>query len=283
MLDLSSNLSDLKDCISCGSQELKRVANQVICSKCGLVLSTENFKNFRKDGREDNKIPDPSLSNNQYYYPKNILQNGIIDNWWEIVKVSDSTEHNLAQGFAEITRIGFKLDLPIDLLKDSSRIYQKLAKKQSFKGLTITGIASAVIYISCKKEHYLMSVDKMAKVLEINKKEIINSYKFIIEILELKPTVIYPIQYLQSFCRILKLSDEHKIIVEKILKTITEVKLTSGRNPVGIMAAVIYISSILTGENITQRELSEVSGVTQTTIINRYSEIMDHINIKMMV
>lgn len=125
-----------------------------------------------------------------------------------------------------------------------------------------------------------MSVDKRAKVLEINKKEIIKSYKFIIKALNLKPTVIYPIQYLQSFCNVLKILNNNKIILKKILKPVDKVKLTSGRNPVGIMAAAIYISSILTGENITQRELSEVSGVTQTTIRNRYSEIMDHINIE---
>lgn len=283
VLDLSSTPSDFKECISCGNQELKRLANQVICCKCGLILSADNRNKSRNGGVEANKISDPSFSNKQYYYPKNILQNGIIDNWWEIVKVSDSTEHNLAQGFAEITRIGLKLDLPIDLLKNSSRIYQKLAKKQSFKGLKITSIASAVLYISCKKEHYLMSLDKMAKVLEINKKEISNSYKFILKALNLKPTIIYPIQYLQSFSRMLKLSDENKIIIEKVLKTITEVKLTSGKNPAGIMTATIYISSILTGENITQRELSEVSGVTQTTIRNRYKEIMDHINIEIML
>jgi len=232
---------------------------------------------FRNGGGEDNEISDSNLSNKQYYFPKSILQKGIIENWWEIAKVSDSTEHNLARGFAEITRIGLKLDLPIYILKDCSMIYQELAKKQSFKGLTISSLASAVVYFSCKKEHYLISLDKMAKILDINKREIINSYKFIVGSLNLKTPVIYPIQYLRSFCTVLKLSDENKIIIQKILKTVDKVKLTSGRNPRGIMAAAIYISSILSDENITQRDLSEISRVTQTTIRNRYREIMKHI------
>jgi len=46
-------------------------------------------------------------------------------------------------------------------------------------------------------------------------------------------------------------------------------KLTSGKNPLGIVAATIYISSKIIGEKITQRKLSEISRITQTTIRKR--------------
>ncbi|MHA1410747.1 MAG: transcription initiation factor IIB [Candidatus Odinarchaeia archaeon] len=275
VLENSSDKSDFRECASCGAEDLKRFGNQVICSNCGLVLSTEYCNDIKNNSREGDRT-DSSM---QKHYPKIVLQNGIVENWWDSVKVSDSTDYNLAQGFAEITRIGLKLDLPLELLKDSARLYQKLAKKKTFKGLSISSLASAVIYISCKKEHYLLSIDKIAKVLDINKKEISNSYKFVIKSLNLKTSAISPIQYLQTFCNKMSISDINKIIIEKILKAANEVKIISGKNPVGIIAAAIYISSLITDDKITQRELSEISFVTQTTIRTRYKELLQNIDI----
>ncbi|MHA1973978.1 MAG: hypothetical protein ACTSW1_13350 [Candidatus Hodarchaeales archaeon] len=279
VLENCSDKSDYRECASCGAENLKRFGNQVICSNCGLVLSTDYCNDIKNDSKEG----DRSDSSMQKQYPKIVLQKGIIENWWDSVKVSDSTDYNLAQGFAEITRIGLKLDLPLEMLKDSAKLYQKLAKKQTFKGLSISNIASAAIYISCKKEHYLINIDKIAKLLDANKKELNNSYKFIIKSLNLKIPAIPPIQYLQSFDNEIKISKENKKIIKKILETVNELKLTSGKNPKGIMAAITYISSRLTEENFTQRELSEISRVTQTTIRNRYTEIMKCIDIEIML
>ena len=39
------------------------------------------------------------------------------------------------------------------------------------------------------------------------------------------------------------------------------------------MQKIISIASVLCGERITQREVSEISGVTEVTIRNRYKEL----------
>ena len=42
----------------------------------------------------------------------------------------------------------------------------------------------------------------------------------------------------------------------------------------GIAAATLYIASVQTGHRRTQKEVSEVCGVTEVTIRNRYKEIV---------
>jgi transcription initiation factor TFIIB len=65
----------------------------------------------------------------------------------------------------------------------------------------------------------------------------------------------------------------------EILKEAANAELTSGRGPTGIAAASIYVASILCGERRTQREVSEVAGVTEVTIRNRYKELAERLNI----
>ena len=66
-------------------------------------------------------------------------------------------------------------------------------------------------------------------------------------------------------------------IAHKILKTATQLKLTSGRGPTGIAAAASYIASVLTGERKTQREIAEIAQVTEVTIRNRYKELTERL------
>jgi transcription initiation factor TFIIB len=45
-------------------------------------------------------------------------------------------------------------------------------------------------------------------------------------------------------------------------------------------AAVIYTSSILSGERRTQREVAEVAGVAEVTVRNRYKELTDRLGMR---
>ena len=42
-------------------------------------------------------------------------------------------------------------------------------------------------------------------------------------------------------------------------------------------AAASYISSIVTGERVTQREIAEIAQVTEVTIRNRYKELVQRL------
>ncbi|HEX6562624.1 MAG TPA: transcription factor IIB, partial [Nitrososphaera sp.] len=50
--------------------------------------------------------------------------------------------------------------------------------------------------------------------------------------------------------------------------------LADGKAPNGLAAAYIYVSSILLGINILQRDVSSLSGVTEVTIRNRCKDML---------
>ena len=90
-----------------------------------------------------------------------------------------------------------------------------------------------------------------------------------------------PLTFIARFCSELKLSRK---VVEKssdILKEVIERELISGRGPVGVAAAVIYISTVLCDEKRTQKQIANVAGVTEVTIRNRYKEIAEILDINL--
>ena len=64
---------------------------------------------------------------------------------------------------------------------------------------------------------------------------------------------------------------------------INDTKLTSGKSPAGIAAAFVYISSVMLGEKIPQREIAEYADVTEVTIRNRTREILDRYTIRQII
>jgi transcription initiation factor TFIIB len=56
--------------------------------------------------------------------------------------------------------------------------------------------------------------------------------------------------------------------------------VTSGKGPIGVAAAALYIAAVLEGEKKTQREVADMIGVTEVTIRNRYKEMVEALDIK---
>jgi transcription initiation factor TFIIB len=61
------------------------------------------------------------------------------------------------------------------------------------------------------------------------------------------------------------------------MEKVTENEISAGKDPMGLAATVLYISCIKTGENITQKEISNVAGVTEVTLRNRFKDIKNQL------
>jgi transcription initiation factor TFIIB len=124
------------------------------------------------------------------------------------------------------------------------------------------------------------TLDEIAEVSRVSRKEIGRTYRFISREMELNLSPTSPADYVPRFCSGLNLQGAVQIRAVEILRLAGEHELTSGRGPTGVAAAAIYIASILGGERRTQREVAEVSGVTEVTIRNRYKELSEKLEIE---
>lgn len=85
---------------------------------------------------------------------------------------------------------------------------------------------------------------------------------------------------IREFSIPLELRENTIITAEKLANRTEEKFLNSGKKLNGTAAAIIYISGILEEDRRTQKEISKVANIPESTIRNRYLEIARSLEIK---
>jgi transcription initiation factor TFIIB len=198
--------------------------------------------------------------------------------WQRRSKLSESSQRNLSHALSDITKIGNKLNLPMNIIETSSIIYRKALRKNLIRGRTIQSVAVACIYMACRQCGVIRTLNDVAKAANITKNEAAKNYRFLLK--ELKPSIplVNPSGYISSIVSKLKLRGDTERLALRVLNIAANQKLTNGRGPGGMAAACVYISSQLTGEHLTQAKIAREAQVTEVTIRNRYKELAKHLD-----
>jgi len=297
-------------CPECGSNHLSKDYSraELVCQDCGLVIdedlidhgpewrafdSEQHEKRARTGSPMTYMIHDKGLSTmiswkNRDSYGKSIptrnrAQLFRLRKWQRRIRISNATERNLASALSSLDRMASSLGLPRTVRETAAMIYRKAALRNLIRGRSIESVTAASLYAACRQCHVPRTLDEISQTANMSRKEIGKNYRYVSRELGLKLLPTTPQDYISRFCSELKLSGDAQEKVMEILKEAADAELTSGRGPTGIAAASIYVASILCGERRTQREVSEVAGVTEVTIRNRYKELAEKLDINIIL
>jgi transcription initiation factor TFIIB len=210
---------------------------------------------------------------------KNRAQLFRIRKWQSRIRISDATERNIALALSGVDRLASTLGLPRSVRETAAMIYRKAAMKKLVRGRSIEGVVAASLYAACRQCNVPRTLEEISTVANLPKKEVGRNYRYISRELALKLLPTTPRDYISRFCSELKLSNDVQTKTLEILGNAANKELTSGRGPTGLAAASLYIASVLCGERRTQREVSQIAGVTEVTIRNRYKELARKLDI----
>ena len=299
-------VEEIVQCPECGSNHLSRDHSraELICDDCGLVIDEDlidhgpEWRAFDSEQQEKRArtgppmtytIHDKGLSTmigwqNRDSYGKSIptrnrAQLFRLRKWQTRTRISNATERNLAVALSSLDRLASGLSLPRTVRETAAMIYRKAALKNLIRGRSVEGVSAAALYAACRQCHVPRTLDEISNIAHMSRKEIGRNYRYVSRELGLKLMPTTPQDYISRFCSELKLSADVQAKTMDILKEAAKKELTSGRGPTGIAAASLYIASVLCGERRTQREVSEVTGVTEVTIRNRYKELSEKLDI----
>ncbi|TFG22239.1 MAG: transcription initiation factor IIB [Promethearchaeota archaeon] len=197
--------------------------------------------------------------------------------WQSRIRVSDATERNLTFALSELDRMASNLDLQKNLRECSAKIYRDAVDKHLIRGRSIEGVAAASLYAACRLYKVPRTLNEIAEIARVDKKEIGRSFRFISNELCLNLNPTNPIDFLPRFISELNLTQECHKISKKIIKLAEQRGLTSGRGPTGVCAAAIYAATILCKERRTQRKIAKISQVTEVTVRNRFFELIENL------
>ena len=298
------------NCPECGTSRLMDDFEQgeLVCMNCGYVVddkiadtgpewrafnSEQRAKRTRVGAPLTYTIHDKGLStlidwNNHDTYKKNLQpkqanQIFMLRKWQRRIRVADASERNLAYALSEMSKLSSALNLPKNILETAAVFYRKAVKKRLIRGRSIQGVAAAAIYMACRKCNLARTLDEVAHVTYVGKKEIGRCYRFLAKELDEFVPPVFPAKYISKFSNQLTVLGKAENVASSIIETARSMRLTSGRGPTGIAAAATYIASSLAGEKKTQREVAAVANVTEVTIRNRYKELMDKLEIRVKI
>ena len=223
-----------------------------------------DYKNKDSHGRS---IPEANLA--QLYR---------LRKWNKRMRVSGAGERNLAFALSEMDRVSSRLGIPRSVREDSAIIYRTAARKKIIRGRSIESVVAAAVYTACRRCDIPRTLDEISEVSNVSKKLIGKTYRFLSRELKIKLAPTSPIDYISRFGSMLEVSGEVQAKAVDIINQSVEKGLSIGKGPTGIAAAALYISSILLGEKKSQKEVSEVAGVTEVTIRNRYKELVEKLD-----
>lgn len=297
-------------CPDCGSVKVSRDAErgEVVCKDCGLVLEDNvvqegpEWRAFDAEQRASRArtgaplkymSPNKGLVTEIDQYNRDVRGGKIAPSqqaqlyrmrkWHKRASISNSIERNLAIALTELNRVASHLGLQEVIRESAALLYRKCVEKGLIRGRQIESVVSAVIYAVCRQYGVPRTLDEISAIAEIPKKEIGRTFRLISQELNLKIPLTNPQFYITRFVTALKLSGETQKKAQEILEQAIAKGLVSGRGPMGVAAAAVYIASVLVGERRTQKEVADVAGVTEVTIRNRYRELKKALALKVSI
>ena len=113
----------------------------------------------------------------------------------------------------------------------------------------------------------------------VKRKNIARVYRQLILELDYKVPNPDPVKCIAKLANNTNLSEKTKRQAFNIIKEVTENEISAGKDPMGVAATVLYISCIKTGENISQKDISNAAGITDVTLRNRFRDLKNQIAI----
>jgi transcription initiation factor TFIIB len=295
-------------CSLCKSENLitDTQSGEVICSKCGMVISdkiqdtrpesgmfpntTEKSKERARTGMPTSlAFSDMGLStvigkinrdaSGSKIEPSMLSTMHRLRTWDFRTQVSTSADRNFRLAFTELHMLKDKLGLPDSITEKTAYIYRKAQQRNLARGRSVSVILTAAIYIACREAGVPKTLKEIAVANNIKRKLVAKAYRVLISELGVKLPTCDPIKCVVKVANKANIDEKTKRQAIEIMDDVTKREISAGKDPMGLAATVLYISCVKTGENITQRDIAQAAGITDVTLRNRFKDLMDKLEL----
>jgi transcription initiation factor TFIIB len=199
---------------------------------------------------------------------------------WDLrIQAYSPSDRNLRQAFSILERVKDKLGLSEPVIEKTAYLYRKAQERGLVRGRTITSVLSAAIYISCREMGIARTLNDIASLTNLRRKELARTFRLLILELDLKVPVVDPMKCIAKVANKTKLSERTKRQAMDIMISVTKRGISAGKDPMGLAGSVLYMSCKNSGEPVTQMDIANAAGVTEVTIRNRFRDLKSKINL----
>ncbi|MGD9395611.1 MAG: transcription initiation factor IIB [Candidatus Thorarchaeota archaeon] len=298
---LEESLNKRGVCINCGGTSFTKdhARGENICTSCGLVLSERTadrgpeWRAFTAEERNARArtgapmtltIADRGLSTVIDWRNKDASGRALTSTTraaiyrmrkWHIRSRLHSSQHrNLGIAMSEMERLSSQLGVPRDVRETAALMYRKALSKRLVRGRSIESVVAASVYLACRIHRIPRRLDEIVTETNVDRKKIGHAVRLIVSRVNIDVPLASAKDLIPRLSSDLLLEGRTVKMATEIIKNAEERFVTIGKDPGGIAGAALYIAGIIEQDRRTQREIANVSRVTEVTIRNRYKELV---------
>jgi transcription initiation factor TFIIB len=273
------------------------------CTTCGFVISEQvedsgPERHFSKDERDDKSrsgiptslaIHDMGLATVIGTVNKDATGKPLsahmkhdmtrLRTWDSRSQMHEQTDRNLRQAFTHLDKLKDKLALSDAVVEKAAYIYRKALSKSLVRGRSIEGVLAAAVYAACRDAETPRTLSDVSDAINVKRKDLTKNYRLLVIELDLRMPVVNSISCMSKIASKVGLSEKVKRGALAILKEANDMRITAGKDPMGMAATALYISCMKYNEDVSQREIAHAAGVTEVTIRNRYKDLKKSLNL----
>jgi transcription initiation factor TFIIB len=302
---MAENVTDKCDLCGCITIVRDNHVGELVCNSCGYVIKDEemnlgpewrafSFEDSKKRSRADGPVTlrthDKGLSTsigteNRDYSGKTIksvtkYKFYRLRKWDRRTKFMESKHRNLSEALSCMNIIGGKLNLPKSVLETSAKIYRRALKENLIRGRSINQMAAASLYMASRECKVIRSLEEVSQKAGLSVNKLAKCYRELFWKLEKAVPQTDQKIFISKIVNSLNLLGMTERIAITIFEGAEKERLTSGKSPGGISAACIYISSQLTDDSRTQKDIAMIADITEVTLRNRYKDLLKQLSIQ---
>ncbi len=294
----------MAECPGCGRNRIVSdyVRGELFCRDCGLVLEDKLFDfgpEWRAFDKEDmdkrsrtggllkyGKLT-KGLTTEIDKYDRDIKGKAIpvekkakwyrLRRWQKRSRMATSLQRNLSIALPELDRMCSYLNIGGSIKEECARLYRKTAGEGLVKGRSIESMVAAVIYIVTRQNQSPVTLEELEEVSGRKKKDIGKSYRKIAQGFNLKIPTASAIDYVPRLAIRLNASGATLARATEIVKKATELSIISGKVPISVSAAAVYLAGHTVGDKNIPKKIKGFPGTTKSTIQERYDDLKKYV------
>ena len=291
-------------------------SGEIICGICGLVLSIEKSQEIRPEWRNfnteqsNNRIRtgmptslarhDMGLSTiigrTDRDYTGNAIDTSIkstIDRLRILdyrTQLHSSTDRSLKKAFSELDFLRDKLALPDSVVEKTAYIYRKAQQRGMIRGRTVSAMLAAATYIACREIGVGKTLKDIAEGSNVKPKTLSQCYRTLLTELDIKTPMLDLMRCVAKVASRMQLNEMTSRQAMGIMHNAMKSEAGTGKNPMGLAAAVLYISyhnnniknsvqrkSNDSDDKRTQTSFAQASGITDVTLRNTVKSLKNQL------
>ncbi|KAI9479671.1 transcription initiation factor IIB [Coemansia sp. RSA 989] len=259
-------------------------SGELVCGDCGLVLG-DRIIDVRSEWRTfaDSEGDDPSRVGNS---ANPLLDGDQLDtmigrgngdtalskglNRIQARTKEHKHEQTLLHAYREISSLCDSFKLPKSIVDTAKQLYKKTLSMNLQNGRSADAIMAVCVVLACRQGGAPRTIKEICAVTRVSVREISRTLKLLKTKLIPESSLTSSKDLIERFCSNLRLDAEVWRISRDMNELAMDVPNISGKNPMSIAGACIYMASHLVNKGRSPRAISEVSGIGEATVRSTY-------------